>query len=37
MLHTKYTRMAQIKVIFGAFLLGVFSIGSLMLMFILSC
>lgn len=36
MLHTKYTRLAQIKEIFGAIIVTVFSIGSMMLMFIIS-
>ena len=34
MLHTKYTRLAQIKEIFGAIMLTTFSVGSMMLMFI---
>lgn len=37
MLHTKYTRMAQIKTIFGAIAISVMGIGTMMLLFILTC
>lgn len=36
MLHTKYTRMAQIKTIFGAIAVSVMGVGSMMIMFLLS-
>lgn len=36
MLHTKYTRLVQIKEIFGSIMVTMFGVGGLMLMFIIS-